>query len=68
MKFLLLTLLFFSGARCGQITVYICDSSNAYRYHLTRNCRGLNNCSHRIISITLEEAKKENKTLCKWEK
>lgn len=68
MKTLLLTLLLFNVVRCTPTTVYVCDSPNAYRYHLTKNCRGLSNCSHRILAISIEEAEKENKTLCKWER
>lgn len=48
-------------------SVYICDSSNAKKFHLSSNCRGLSNCQHRIIKVTLETAKKQGKTLCGWE-
>jgi len=68
MKSLILVLLLSAGARCAPTNVYICDSSNATRYHLVKNCRGLSNCSHRIITVTLEEAKRRNLTLCKWER
>lgn len=68
MKALLLTILLFNGVRCAPTTVYICDSPYAIRYHLTAKCRGLSNCSHRIISTTVEKAQKMNLTLCKWER
>jgi len=68
MKSLLLGILLLNGVRCAPTTVYICDSSNAIRYHLTPKCRGLGNCSHRIISVTLEKAQKMNLTLCHLEK
>jgi 5-bromo-4-chloroindolyl phosphate hydrolysis protein len=68
MKPVLLLLLLLANARCAVQTVYVCDSSNAVRYHLKENCRGLRNCSYRVLKITLEEAKREGKTLCKWEK
>lgn len=68
MKPLLLAVLLFNGARCAPTTVYICDSQNAIRYHLTQNCKGLKNCSHRIVRVTLEKAKGMNLTLCKWER
>lgn len=48
--------------------VYLCNSSTGKKYHLKENCRGLSNCQHRIIKVTLEEAKKRGKTLCGWEK
>ena len=68
MKFLLFAVLLFNSVLCTPTTVYICDSPNATRYHLTENCRGLRNCSRRIISVTLEKAKSMNLTLCKWER
>ena len=68
MKLFLLTLLVACGLKSEPTMVYICDSSNATRYHLTQNCRGLSNCSHKIVKITLESAQKSNKTLCHWEK
>lgn len=49
-------------------TVYLCDSNTGKKYHLRADCRGLSNCSHRVIKVTLEEAKKRGKTLCGWEK
>jgi len=48
--------------------VYICESSNGKKYHLNPNCKGLRNCSHRIVKLTLGEAKRRGKTLCHWEK
>ena len=68
MKFLFSAFLLFNSVRCTTTTVYICDSPNAIRYHYKVNCRGLSNCSRRIIKTTLEEARKSNKTLCHWEK
>lgn len=49
-------------------TVYICNSDKATKYHLKENCRGLSNCSYKIVKTTLEKAKKDKKTLCGWEK
>jgi len=68
MKSLLLAVLLISTSRPATTTVYVCDSSRAHRYHLTKNCRGLNNCKHRIIEMSIEKAKAENRTLCGWEK
>jgi 5-bromo-4-chloroindolyl phosphate hydrolysis protein len=54
---------------CNDVTtVYVCDSQHATRYHYKSTCRGLRNCSYRIVKIRLEEAKKQGKTLCGWEK
>jgi 5-bromo-4-chloroindolyl phosphate hydrolysis protein len=69
MKTFLCLLLVFSDAKCKSAdTVYVCDSRNAKKYHYSSACRGLSNCSYRIVKITLEEAKKQGKTLCGWEK
>lgn len=68
MRPLLLAILLFNGVRCTPTTVYICDSPNAIRYHLTQNCKGLRNCSHRIVTVALDKAKSMNLTLCKWER
>jgi hypothetical protein len=47
--------------------VYICDSPYAKKYHLKNDCHGLSRCTHRIIEITLEGAKKRKFELCKLE-
>ncbi|NLN32795.1 MAG: hypothetical protein GX159_04280 [Flavobacteriaceae bacterium] len=51
----------------SQSSVYLCNSSNAKKYHYTKNCRGLSNCKHQIIKVSVQEAKKRGKTLCGWE-
>jgi hypothetical protein len=51
-----------------QSKVYICNSQDATKYHLTTSCQGLNACKHEIIKVTKEEAyDKGKKTLCGWE-
>lgn len=47
--------------------VYICKSENAKKYHLVKDCRGLNSCKAEIGKVTLAEAKKQGKTICLWE-
>lgn len=47
--------------------VYICNSKNAKKYHLTENCQGLRNCKSETIKITLAKAKDQGKTLCGFE-
>lgn len=56
MKSLLLAILLFNSIP-GTDDFFICDSSNSIRYRLKANCRGLSNCSRRIIAVTLEKAK-----------
>lgn len=48
-------------------TVYFCDSNYAKKYHLRNDCKGLSHCTHKIIELTLEEAKKRKLELCKFE-
>ena len=67
MKILLCLALLANGCTYTETRVYVCDSKGATRYHYTSTCHGLNNCKHAIISLSLEEAKKRHKTLCKWE-
>jgi hypothetical protein len=51
-----------------ETTVYICESSNASKYHYSEACRGLNACKHKIIATTQTKAKSMGLTLCKWDK
>ena len=69
MKTLSLLLFFFTNITCKEnTTVYICNSGNAKKYHYTSSCRGLSNCTYKIIKVEIEKAKKDGKTLCGWEK
>ena len=47
--------------------VFVCDSPEIERYHLVKNCRGLNACSHDIAEIEWVDAKTKELTLCHWE-
>jgi len=48
--------------------VYICTGPQSKRYHYSSECRGLSNCSKKIISVSLSDAKgKYKRTLCGWE-
>lgn len=68
MKFLLmLCFLINNNLTTPPAIVYLCDSPSAKKYHLDAKCRGLNNCSYKIIKTTLDQAKKQGKTKCKWE-
>ena len=69
MKTLCLCLFFSIVATCKEpVTVYLCNNGGGKKYHLSSNCRGLSNCSHKLISISLNKARDQGKTLCKWEK
>jgi len=48
--------------------VYICNSTNARKYHINENCRGLKACKHDIVKKSLKNAKALGLTLCGWEK
>ncbi|WP_131539791.1 hypothetical protein [Pedobacter nototheniae] len=47
--------------------VYICNNGKTQKYHYNSNCKGLKTCGYKIVKITLEKAKKDGMTLCKWE-
>lgn len=65
---LLLGFIFLNNVVCTDAnTVYLCDSSTGKRYHHTADCRGLNNCQHKVIKTTLEIAKSKGKTPCRLE-
>ncbi|HWJ25513.1 MAG TPA: hypothetical protein VNS32_03165 [Flavisolibacter sp.] len=36
--------------------VYVCDSRTSEAYHINKNCRGLNRCTHTIIEVTEKQA------------
>jgi len=70
MKTLSLLIFFFANMiTCKENTaVYICNSPGAKKYHNTSDCRGLSNCTYKIVKVDIEKAKKDGKTLCGWEK
>lgn len=51
----LIFLLLFYGCTSYQ-NVYVCKGRNAYAYHKARNCRWLQQCTHRIVKMKEEEA------------
>ena len=67
MRSLLLIFLVISNDACTETNVYVCNSKTVTGYHYEENCRGLCNCNYSIITITLDSARKSNKTLYKWE-
>ncbi|MBA5629950.1 hypothetical protein HU137_09230 [Moheibacter sp. BDHS18] len=64
---LLTYFLFASFTTAPETSVYLCNSSGGKRYHFSENCRGLSNCQHPIIKVSLQEAKKRGKTICGYE-
>lgn len=68
MKVLIAILFELTIVACKDSTiVYVCDSPNANRYHNSKTCRGLSNCTYRVIGISLSQAKKTGKSPCRWE-
>jgi hypothetical protein len=45
-------------------SVYICASPKAKKYHFSKNCSGLQRCTHTIKSVTKNEAVKLGYTAC----
>jgi hypothetical protein len=37
-------------------TVYVCDSGKEIAYHSEKSCRGLNRCTHQIVSVNESDA------------
>ena len=67
-KLILLSLtLLFTSFNTIESDVYICGSKGAKKYHLSKTCRGLSNCKHKIKQVTLKEAQGFGLTLCGWE-
>lgn len=68
MKILLLsiTLLFFN-LPTDNSEVYICVSKTASKYHLSKSCKGLKQCTHVVKKVSLKEANKLGYKLCGWE-
>lgn len=65
---LLLGFIFLNNVTCtGPITVYVCNSCSAKKYHYTASCRALRNCQQKIVKTTVEIAEGKGKTLCGWE-
>jgi hypothetical protein len=66
-KFLFLLLLSSLTSVNTDADVYICKGKSAKRYHFTKECRGLTNCKAEIKKVTIEEAKKDGRTICGYE-
>jgi len=44
--------------------VWICKSSGAKKYHFSRDCGGLNRCTHTIVETTVRDAEAVGLTPC----
>lgn len=42
--------------RAQTVSVYICDSKDAVAYHKYKTCRGLQKCTHQVLTVTESEA------------
>ncbi len=67
MKGMLLILAIMMGQKAIQTDVYVCNSPGARKFHYSSGCRGLRNCTYKVIKKTKKQAEKEGKTLCGWE-
>lgn len=45
--------------------VYVCTGNKSKRYHKTDKCKGLSACSGSIKKVSVNEAKRMNRTPCK---
>jgi len=60
----IIVLLLLSSFAVEPVKVYVCRSGTSYAYH-NRYCQGLRRCSHRIDTLTIQEAiKTGHKTPC----
>ncbi len=41
--------------KAAESDVYLCESVGGKKYHYTKNCRGLSNCKHEIIKVSLKK-------------
>lgn len=66
---ILLSLLAFGGQYTNQSSsVYICVSPTAKKYHFSKNCRGIQKCTHEIKEVTKSDAINKGYTVCLIEK
>jgi len=69
---LVLSLTFIASASTGvvleqsakSVEVYICTGPMSKRYHRSASCRGLKNCSEKVIKVDVKKAKDMGRTPC----
>lgn len=49
-----------------EVMVYICDSPWAECYHKTKDCEGLDMCTHKIDSMPISKAKQHYYRPCRF--
>lgn len=67
MKTILFSTLFYllsAVQSAPQSNVYICDSPTAKKYHIKKDCSGLNRCTHVIKQVSKTDAVKSGYTIC----
>ncbi len=42
--------------RTQATTVYICNSKESVAYHNNKSCKGLQKCTHEVLSVTQQQA------------
>jgi hypothetical protein len=65
MKTLLIFLLTITLYSSAGTKVFICDSPSAVAYHSSKNCRGLQKCTHRVLEVYETDAQNKNLRSCK---
>lgn len=65
--FLIATGAFLLVAGDVETDVFICKGSASKKYHLVKDCRGLDRCSTPIYKVKISEARDLGRTLCGWE-
>jgi hypothetical protein len=53
---LVLTFLLFTSFKPGTTDVYVCHSTASVAYNVSKNCKGLNRCTHEIIYVSKIDA------------
>ncbi len=69
MKTIILSImLLFGGSYTTEVSetyVYICTGPQSKKYHSSKDCNGLRNCSVEIKKVTFSKAKSMKRTPCK---
>jgi hypothetical protein len=68
-KLLLSILLIFllTSTQTKEVEVFICTSKSSKKYHLKKECSGLQKCKSKIKKITKKKAENVGRTKCKLE-
>jgi hypothetical protein len=58
----------FTAFQTKEKEVFICTSKSSKKYHLKKDCTGLQRCKSKIKKINKKKAEKVGRTICKLEK